>query len=90
MARNNEDNLDFKVIKDFGSFGEGKWQKHLTLTKWGDNEPKYDLRPWNEDMTKMGKGVTLDSSDLFDLLGLIEDALDDTLDDGDSESEVEE
>lgn len=85
-----KDELSFEIIKDFGSFGEGKWQKHLTLTKWGDNEPKYDLRPWNEDMTKMGKGVTLDSSDLFDLLDLIEDALDDTQDEGDSESEVEE
>lgn len=85
-----KDELSFEIIKDFGSFGEGKWQKHLTLTKWGDNEPKYDLRPWNEDMTKMGKGVTLDSSDLFDLLDLIEDALDDTQDKGDSESEVEE
>lgn len=70
------DNLEFQVIKDFGSFGEGKWQKHLTLTKWGNNDPKYDLRSWNEDMTKCGKGVTLTDSELFDLLGMIEDALD--------------
>lgn len=79
MAKNN-DELSFKVIKDFGAFGEGKWQKHLTYIKWGDNEPKFDLRTWNEDMTKMGKGVTLDSSDLFDLMGLIEEALDSSLD----------
>lgn len=65
----------FEVIKDFGGFGEGKWQTHLTLCKWFDNEPKYDIRPWNEDMSKCGKGVTLDSSELFDLLGLIEEAL---------------
>lgn len=71
-----DDRLEFSIIKDFGSFGEGKWQKHLTLIKWGDNAPKYDIRPWNEDMTKMGKGVTLDDSDLFDLMTLIEEALD--------------
>ena len=71
-----EDKLEFSIIKDFGSFGEGKWQKHLTLIKWGDNAPKYDIRPWNEDMTKMGKGVTLDDADLFDLMSLIEEALD--------------
>lgn len=70
------DSLEFEVIKDFGSFGEGKWQKHLTLMKWGNNDPKYDLRSWNEDMTKCGKGVTLTDSELFDLLGMIEDALD--------------
>lgn len=71
-----KDELSFEVVKDFGGFGEGKWQKHLTLTKWGDNDPKYDIRSWNEDMTKCGKGVTLTDSDLFDLLQMIEEALD--------------
>lgn len=71
-----DDKLEFSIIKDFGSFGEGKWQKHLTLIKWGNNEPKFDIRPWNDDMSKMGKGVTLDDADLFDLMTLIESALD--------------
>lgn len=64
-----------KVIKDFGSFGEGEWQKHLTLTSWFGREPKYDIRPWKDDMSKYGKGITLDDGELFDLLSLIEDAL---------------
>ena len=71
-----KDELSFEVVKDFGGFGEGKWQKHLTLTKWGDNDPKYDIRSWNEDMTQCGIGVTLTDSDLFDLLQMIEEALD--------------
>lgn len=74
--RGNDEKLKYKVIKDFGAFGEGKWQKHLTLTKWGDNAPKYDIRPWNDDFSDMGKGITLDDGELFDLLGLIEEALD--------------
>lgn len=65
--------LEFEIIKDFGGFGEGKWQKHLTLIKWGNNEPKYDLRTWNEDMTRMGKGITLSKEDLYDLLNMIEE-----------------
>ena len=48
------------IYKDFGSFGEGAWQKHLTLASWFGKEAKYDLRPWNSDMTKCGKGVSLD------------------------------
>lgn len=63
------------VYKDYGSFGDGKWQKHLTLSSWYDGEPKYDLRAWNEDMSKYGKGITLTDSDLYDLLNLIEDVL---------------
>lgn len=77
MARNSEDRLSFEILKDFGSFGEGKWQKHLTYIKWGDNKPKYDVRAWNDDMTDCGKGITLDDAELFDLMSLIEEALDD-------------
>ena len=76
------ESLDFKIVKDFGGFGEGKWQKHLTLISWNGGEPKYDIRPWNEDMTKMGKGVTCNfitaenALDLMDMLrGIFEDGL---------------
>ena len=74
MAKDNE--LEFSIIKDFGGFGDGKWQKHLTLIKWGKNQPKYDIRPWNEDMTKCGKGITLDDAESLDLQSLIEDVWD--------------
>lgn len=76
MAKDSNESIDFNVIRDFGAFGDGKWQKHFTLTQWGNNEPKFDIRPWNEDMTKMGKGITLDDGELYDLLTLIESALD--------------
>lgn len=64
------------VYKVFVSFGDGAWQKKLTLASWFGGEPKYDLRPWNKDMTKCGKGIVLEDSELYDLLCLIEDALD--------------
>lgn len=67
--------VEFEIIKDFGSFGEGKWQKHLALVKWGTNDPKFDVRPWNDDMTKCGKGITLNDSEAYDLMTLIESAL---------------
>ena len=77
MAKS-RDKIKFDIVKDFGAFGDGSWQKHLTLIKWGDsNVPKYDIRPWNDDMTDMGKGITLDDAELFDLMTLIEEALDD-------------
>lgn len=76
MAQETKERLDFSIIKDFGSFGDGQWMKHLTLIKWGKNEPKYDIRPWNEDMTKCGKGVTFTLEDLMDLQPLIEAIVD--------------
>ena len=74
MSRNDE-KLEFEIIKDFGAFGEGEWQKHLTFIKWGNNKPKFDIRPWNSDMTKCGKGFTLTDADAFDLISLLEEAL---------------
>ena len=43
---------------------DGRWHKELNLVKWGSNAPKYDLRPWNDDRSMMGKGVTLTKEEL--------------------------
>ena len=69
------DELQFEIKKDFGGFGEGKWQKHLTLINWGEYEEQYDIRPWSPDMTQPGKGVTLTKEDLYDLMIMIEEVL---------------
>lgn len=71
------DNNDFKyeIKEDILSFGDGKWQKHLTYISWNGAEPVYDLRQWNPDMTKCGKGITLSKDDLFDLMSAFEDIL---------------
>ncbi len=34
------------------------WQREVTLTSWNGNPEKFDIRDWNEDYTKMGKGIT--------------------------------
>lgn len=73
---NDTNEIKFEILKDYGAFGEGKWQKHLTKISWNGGEPKFDVRAWNEDMTKMGKGITLDDADAYDLMCLLEKALD--------------
>lgn len=40
------------------------WTKELNLVSWNDKEPKYDLREWSPDHSKMGKGVTLSREEL--------------------------
>lgn len=44
---------------------EGSWHKELNLVKWGNNPPKYDLRPRNEERSQMGKGITLSKEELL-------------------------
>ena len=35
------------------------WNLELNLVSWNGREAKYDIRKWNEDHSKSGKGVTL-------------------------------
>ena len=32
------------------------WERQLNLIGWNDGEPKYDIRDWSPDGTRMGKG----------------------------------
>lgn len=41
------------------SVADNGWSVQLNLISWNGNPAKYDIRAWNEDMTKMGKGITL-------------------------------
>lgn len=34
------------------------WRKEVTLTSWNGNPAKIDIRDWNEDYSKAGKGIT--------------------------------
>lgn len=58
--------LKFEILETLVVFPEiGKWHKELTLTRWGDKDPKYDLRPWNKDRSECLKGITLTKEELM-------------------------
>ena len=48
------------------------WTKELNLVSWNDAAPKYDLREWSPDHSKMGKGITLTKEELINLLNALE------------------
>ena len=69
--------IKFEIIKKIGvlSKSEKGWAKELNLISWNDRDPKYDIRDWSADGTKMGKGVTLSTAELSvkkELLNTIE------------------
>lgn len=70
-----EDNANVTILEDYGAFGDGRRQKHLTKVSWFGKEPVYDLRAWNSDMTECSKGITLSKEDLYDLYNIIESVL---------------
>lgn len=81
--------FSYEIIEEIGTIGSptaSGWSTQLNLVSWNGREPKLDIRSWNEDLTRMGKGVSLSKEDAKDLavllnsyLGLSEDDLDSPL-----------
>jgi hypothetical protein len=65
--------IKYEIIKNIGvlSTSASGWSKELNLISWNDRDPKYDLRDWSADHTKMGKGVTLSAEELSALRELL-------------------
>ncbi|MFJ7738350.1 YdbC family protein [Lysinibacillus sp. NPDC097287] len=58
--------IKYEIIETLAVLSESSkgWKKELNLISWNGREPKYDLREWSEDHTKMGKGVTFTLAEL--------------------------
>lgn len=61
--------IKYEIVEKIAvlSTTEKGWSKELNLISWNEREPKYDLRDWNENHDKMGKGVTLTKEELIQL-----------------------
>ena len=66
--------LKFEIVKNIGvlSDNDKAWKKELNLVSWNGNEPKYDIRDWNSDHTRMGKGTTMTNEEIQKLKELID------------------
>ncbi len=65
--------LKYEIKETIGVLSENAkgWTKELNLISWNDREPKYDIREWNPDHSRMGKGVTLSTEEFENLRKLI-------------------
>ena len=56
----------FEIVETLAVLSESSkgWTKELNLIKWNDREPKYDIREWSPDGSKMGKGITLSDEEV--------------------------
>ncbi len=58
--------IKYEVVEKIAVLSESSkgWTKELNLISWNDREPKYDIREWSPDGSKMGKGVTLSDEEV--------------------------
>lgn len=59
----------FEIVENFGSVSENTtgWVKEVNLIKWNDREAVYDIRAWQDNHEKLGKGITLTETELKNL-----------------------
>ena len=74
----------FEIKEEIGVLSESNkgWKKELNLISWNGGAPKYDIREWSPDHTRMGKGVTLSEEEINALRALLNgEELEDDVDD---------
>ena len=66
--------IKFEIIEHIGVLSEGPngWKMELNKVSWNGNEPKYDVRDWTPDHTRMSKGVTFSDDELHALKELLD------------------
>ena len=69
--------LKFEIKQSIACLSEESkgWTKEINLVSWNNNEPKYDIRAWSADHSKMGKGVTLTKEELTALRDVLNELL---------------
>ena len=67
--------ITFEIKKSLGVLSESTkgWTKELNFISWNRREPKYDIREWDPEHEKMGKGVTLTEEELIALKKLLDE-----------------
>lgn len=65
--------LKFEITERIGVLSENAkgWTKELSKVSWNEREPKYDLREWNPDHSRMGKGITLTDEEVETLKAIL-------------------
>ena len=65
--------LKLEITESLGVISENAkgWTKELNMVSWNEHEPKYDLREWSPDHSRMGKGVTLTADEIASLKDIL-------------------
>ncbi|MGT2925957.1 YdbC family protein [Streptococcus cuniculipharyngis] len=60
----------FEIVEELLvlSTNDKGWTKELNRVSFNGAEPKYDIRSWSPDHSKMGKGITLSNDEFQTLL----------------------
>ena len=69
------DQFKFEIVKNIAvlSTERSGWTKEINLVSFNDAPPKYDIRSWDPDHEKMGKGISLSHEEMQTMLDALAD-----------------
>lgn len=78
MAFSNDDEeIECKIIESYGIFSHGIrfWNKEVNLVSWNGRPAKLDIRNWQMDHEKCGKGIAITREEAEELAALLQKIL---------------
>ena len=78
MAYNNhEEEIECEIIQSYGIFSQGIkfWNKEVNLVSWNGMPAKLDIRNWQRDHAKCGKGIAITREEAEELIKLLDGIL---------------
>ena len=56
-----DEEIDCDIIEFYGKFSEGSksWNKEVNLVSWNGRPAKIDIRSWQKNHEKCGKGIAI-------------------------------
>jgi len=57
------------------SVSNSGWSKELNHISWNEREPKYDIREWSPDRSKMSKGISFTKDEVIKLSGMLKEII---------------
>lgn len=64
--------IEYEIIEygdKIGATSAKGWTTEINKVSWNGRDAKWEIRPWNEEHTKCGKGYVFQSDEEMSLLG---------------------
>lgn len=67
------DEVTFEVVHHLGVLGTSQrgWTKEVNLVSWNNRPARLDIRDWNPDHSRMGRGVAINGEETLILKDLL-------------------
>lgn len=69
--------IKYEITEELGVISETSkgWTRELNMISWNDREPKFDIRDWSPDHSKMSKGLTFTLDEINELKTLLNEKI---------------